>query len=406
MAQPFTLGINYWPRTKAMYWWSNFDAAEVRDDFALIRSVGMNMVRIFLLWDDWQPTPDSVSSECLRNFESVCDAAAANNLGLDVTFFTGHMSGPNWSPGWLLDPDTPSPQPGRHVSGGREVDIWYRNFFTDDVARSAQRLLLQTVVSEYHQHPGIWMWNLGNEPDLYAIAPDRATGKRWVEEMTGLIKSIDPVHDVTCGLHVPSLRTNVALRADDTFTTTDVAVMHAYPMYMDWIDDPLDAWFVPYCCALTTSLCGRPTLAEEFGGCTSPQGEPSQVWEWTSYGHYRTQYMASEDDFAAYIARVLPNLQRAGSTGAGLWCFADYREDLWDKPPLVESKHERFFGLVRPDGSLKPHAQVIKDFAATNPQVHTPATPFSLGITPDEYYANPDEWMRKGYSVFKQWVGA
>jgi serine/threonine protein kinase len=27
------------------------------------------------------------------------------------------------------------------------------------------------------------------------------------------------------------------------------------------------------------------------------------------------------------------------------------------------------FGLVRPDGTLKPHAQVIKDFAATQPMV-------------------------------------
>ena len=29
MSERFTLGVNYWPRRKAMYWWSNFDSAEV-----------------------------------------------------------------------------------------------------------------------------------------------------------------------------------------------------------------------------------------------------------------------------------------------------------------------------------------------------------------------------------------
>ena len=31
MSEKFTLGVNYWPRRKAMYWWSQFDAAEVDD---------------------------------------------------------------------------------------------------------------------------------------------------------------------------------------------------------------------------------------------------------------------------------------------------------------------------------------------------------------------------------------
>ena len=30
----FTLGVNYWPRRKAMYWWTDFDAGEVREEFS------------------------------------------------------------------------------------------------------------------------------------------------------------------------------------------------------------------------------------------------------------------------------------------------------------------------------------------------------------------------------------
>jgi endo-1,4-beta-mannosidase len=387
MSEPFILGVNYWPRRRAMYWWSNFDADEVREEFAVIHSLGMTVVRIFLLWDDWQPTADTVSVECLRNLGKVLDAAVEHGLGLDITFFTGHMSGPNWTPGWLRDGKPTKPENRQLVSGGKLVDGWYRNFFTDAQARNAQRLLLSTVVAEYHNDPGIWMWNLGNEPDLFAIAPDQATGTGWLAEMTDVIKAIDPDHPVTCGLHAASLYSDQPLRIDKTFTITDVAVMHSYPMYVSWMKNPLDPQYVPFTCALTTTLCGKPTLMEEFGGCTVAPGEPSQVWEWLRNGEPIKQFMASEADFANYIEQTLPNLIDAGATGAMLWCYADYSIDLWNKPPLVEYKHERHFGLVRPDGTLKPHAEVIKQFAAKNPVV-LPAKR-SVQIDADTFYANP-----------------
>lgn len=47
--EPFILGVNYWPRRKAMYWWSHFDPGEVREDFALIAELGLTLVRVFLL---------------------------------------------------------------------------------------------------------------------------------------------------------------------------------------------------------------------------------------------------------------------------------------------------------------------------------------------------------------------
>ena len=398
MSQPFTLGVNYWPRRKAMSWWSDFNADEVREEFAVIRDLGMSVVRIFLLWDDWQPTSTTVSEDCLHNLGSVLDIAHDFGLGLDITFFTGHMSGPNWTPGWLRDSDPALAQPRQLVSGGQLVEGWYRSYFVDTEALDAQRLLLQTVVSAYCDHPAVWMWKLGTEPDLLAVAPDRETGQAWVAEMTELIRSIDAKHPITCGLHVASLLTYTALRIDDTFAVTDIPVMHSYPMYMPWLDNPLDPQFVPYTCALTTALCGKPTLMEEFGGCTAAPGEPSQFWEWTGHGTPRRQFMASEEDFAAYLAQVLPNLLEAGATGAMLWCYADYAEDLWDKPPLAEYRHERHFGLVRPDGSLKPHAQVIREFAAAQPTVQ-PATR-TVTIDPDEFYQNPAEQTQRLYREY------
>lgn len=403
MADPFVLGVNYWPRRKAMYWWANFEEAEVREEFRQIRSFGMSVVRIFLLWDDWMPTPDAVSPECLRNLKTVADIAAENGLGLDVTFFTGHMSGPNWSPRWLLDRDAPkpSPYPRQVVTRGDEiVDGFYRNMYTDPQALDAARLLLTEVVTLLKDHPGIWMWNLGNEPDLFAWPPSPEAGRAWVREMTQLIKRIDPQHPVTCGLHTDSLLNDNNLRIHDVYAETDVAVMHSYPMYQPWAHGPLDPDFVPYTCALVTALCGKPTLMEEFGGCTTAPGIESEVWEWEAYGQPRTQFMASETDFADYIAKVLPKLVEVGATGAMLWCYADYVPELWDKPPCKESKHERFFGLVRPDGSPKPHVDVIKAFAATNPTVQPATHTVTLDVTPDAYYVTPREHAIRLYEAY------
>ncbi len=396
----FTLGVNYWPRRKAMYWWSDFDEGEVREEFTQIAELGMSLVRIFLLWDDFQPQPDQVAIERLYHLEAVCDCALSAGLKLDVTFFTGHMSGPNWSPLWLLDPAVPPLPPGKLVSQGKIVHSGYRNYFTDPIARAAQRLLIRTVVGAFKDHPAIGLWNLGNEPDLFAIAPDRATGAKWVADTTALIKLLDPSHPVTCGLHVMSLVSREALRVDDTFTETDVAVMHAYPMYADWARSPLDPDFVPFCCALTSALCGKPALMEEFGGCTAPPGEDSQTWMWEAYGQTFTQFMASEEALAEYLNAVLPRLVEVGATGALLWCFADYHETLWDKPPCVGSIHERHFGLVRPDGSLKPHARVIQEFARTKPQVQPASRRVTLDITPDEFYADPDAHTRRLYPIY------
>lgn len=375
MSQPFTLGVNYWPRRKAMYWWSNFDAAEVNDDFALIQSLGLNVARIFLLWDDFQPQPTSVEKTALMNLVKVADLAAKHSLGLDVTFFTGHMSGPNWAPRWLIGQHEgyPSPYFGwvrQVLTQGKIVpDGNYHNMFTEPVALEAERLLLKTVVGALKGHEGIWMWNLGNEPDLFAWPENATQGRAWVREMTELIKEIDPLKPVTVGLHSADLESDTGLRVHDIFAETDLAVMHAYPMYTEWARHPLDPDHVPFMTALTAHFAGKPALMEEFGGPTNLPGRPSETWEWQAYGLNRTQFMASEQDFAEYIRQVLPNLHDVGATGAMIWCFADYAEELWELPPCGESRHERHFGLARPNGTLKPHAEIIRQFAAANPTV-------------------------------------
>ena len=81
----------------------------VGEEFSIIAGLGLQKVRLFLLWEDFQPVPDQVSAQALANLAQVADIAADNGLQLDVTFFTGHMSGPNWAPPWPLGGPVPTP---------------------------------------------------------------------------------------------------------------------------------------------------------------------------------------------------------------------------------------------------------------------------------------------------------
>jgi endo-1,4-beta-mannosidase len=73
---------------------------------------------------------------------------------------------------------------------------------------------------------------------------------------------------------------------------------------------------------------------------------------------------------------------------------------LYDRPPRDQSWHERFFGIVRPDGSLKPHVEVIKRFVATNPKVQSAQRQVALDVTPEHYYRNPRAYAIRLYKSF------
>src|SRR5687768_10323270 len=153
--EPFLMGINYWPRRKAMYWWANFDAGEVREEFAMIREIGLTHVRFFLLWESFQPSPDRINTGAVEDLRTVCDIAADVALKLQPTFFTGHMSGPNWAPDWLLS-NRPIQKGERQIVSlgrptGSERAIY--NTYTEPFVVEAEKLQLRTVCGALKDHP-------------------------------------------------------------------------------------------------------------------------------------------------------------------------------------------------------------------------------------------------------------
>ena len=125
----FRLGVNYWPARTAMGWWTDFDKAEVGNDFERIAAAGFDSVRVFLTWEDFQPVPETVNTAMLDRLVTVADLAGRMGLAVMPTLFTGHMSGVNWIPGWALggsDRDR-----FRVMSGGNPTRSGMRNWYED-----------------------------------------------------------------------------------------------------------------------------------------------------------------------------------------------------------------------------------------------------------------------------------
>ena len=83
-----------------MAWLQAYDPVVTRRDFGRAASAGFDNVRIFLRWEDVQPTSSSIDTATLGRLVDVADAAVETGVVLIVTLFVGHMSGVNWIPAW------------------------------------------------------------------------------------------------------------------------------------------------------------------------------------------------------------------------------------------------------------------------------------------------------------------
>ncbi len=176
----------------------------------------------------------------------------------------------------------------------------------------------------------------------------------------------------------------------------DFLCMHGYPIYADFAEGPTDARVLPFLGLITRWLGGRDVLFAEFGAPALPaEGLDSD----------RVQSSAPaipllEGENAAAFTRCAVEMLRAfGFLGAMLWCYTDYGEALWSRPPLDEAAHERWFGLWGADGSPKPAVDEIHRFQDL-PRAPERWDRAWIDLEPDEFYALPRQHLSRLYRRF------
>jgi endo-1,4-beta-mannosidase len=65
------VGANYWPAEKGISWWREFEVPPLHRDFSLAAEYGLEVIRIFLLWEDFQPKINQVSVPALKDLVRV-----------------------------------------------------------------------------------------------------------------------------------------------------------------------------------------------------------------------------------------------------------------------------------------------------------------------------------------------
>jgi endo-1,4-beta-mannosidase len=364
-----------------MYMWRELDLGAVRAEFAHMRDMGFEVVRFFLLTEDFLPEALRVASDKIAQLVEVARIAAEERIATIPTLITINMSGKMWWPAWMREPRA--------------------SLFADPTLLRSQTLLVETCARALAGDASIRAFDLSNELDDAQPVPSRDAGWLWASLLANAVRRAAPGVPVQVGAHLPSLRATTHLRIDDLASVVDEDCMHAYPLYCDVARNFLDPELVPFACALTSELAGsgRPTLMHEFGVCTAAKGCAGSTIVDDFLGRPLAQYLASEEEGARYYEQVLERLAMTGAAGAYAWCYADYDPQLFDRAPFDTALRERSFGLVRADGSEKPAAQVVRNFAQrlARGEVSFGSAPRLLEVSNDAYYAAPAEHFRQLY---------
>ena len=192
----------------------------------------------------------------LDRLVAVADLAAAADIALVPTLFTGHMSGVNWVPAWALG-GTDRDDRFRVVSNGRVNGSALRNWYADPLIAGAQALLAAETAGALAGHDAVWMWDLGNENSNCVIPPNRSSAREWLRQIASAIRAADPNARLTVGLHMEDLENDRVLGPREAADVCDVLSMHGYPIYARWADGPTDERLLPFLADVTRWLARR-----------------------------------------------------------------------------------------------------------------------------------------------------
>ncbi|HEY4442195.1 MAG TPA: beta-galactosidase [Candidatus Elarobacter sp.] len=388
----FSVGINYWPRRSAMAMWQRFAASEVREDFARIADLGLDAVRFFLRWADFQPERERIDTSMLDRLVAVVECAADAGIRVMPTLFCGHMSGVNWLPSWTLDRSVPHGR-FRTITEEGESPYGAGDIYTGRLL-DAQLKLARAAGERLNGHPAVLAWDLGNEFSNVRIPASEADATNWSRRLTDALQE-SSAHPVCAGTHGEDLTQDRALRLASLDAPHAFATMHGYPVYSWFSRSRSDPEVVPFLAQLAAAFSFKPVLFSEFGNPTCPPGKLSPYDRVPLPDEPPAPTISPDDpvlapyacldehEMATYATAVLDRLHADGRLGAYWWCWADYADELHDEAPFDRAIHERSFGIIRSDGTEKPVAHALSAFAKEH---RTVGRPMEMPMIADVYY--------------------
>lgn len=325
--RPFVpVGVHFVPSEGPDWPW-RVDAATFERAFAAMQAMGLDAVRIDLLWSAVEPEPERYDQAHLEVLDAILATARDHELLLHPTLFVGGEVGDAvWDAPWRA---------GRHPHADAEM-------LRLQVAHARQ------LARRWCADPSILAWDLADEPPYWLVRDttdeDAAT---WTRAISEGLRAEDPEHLVTIGTSGQESGSG-PFRADVVAGQLDFTSVHPYPIYQPSLyPDSLLAPRTTHAAAFETALAagaGRPTMVHEYGASSS-QFDPEAI--------------AAHDRLLAWSS-----LGR-GAIGFLAWCWTDASADAYRRAPYVRQPHETQFGVTDVAGQVRPRGRVLGELAAT-----------------------------------------
>ena len=383
------VGCNYWASNAGVYMWRNFDARVIEQDFKLLSEHGVDTIRVFPLWPDFQPVTDALvgSSHAhhirsgdqplktragldplmMERFGIMLDLAEKYGFKVIVALITGWMSGRLFVPPLLMN----------------------KNPLTDPLAIVWECKFIGEFVPAFKDRKCILAWEPGNECNCLttvlrdrAITPEQA--ELWFSAITNTIRVQDPSRPVFTGLYVNNLGHPFDIKMMAQYA--DAQTTHPYPLFTPYCSkEPLTAMRAALHSAAQTALfmgaSGQGCLVEEIGtlGAT----------------------ILSDDYSAKYLESSFFSSLQCGSLGYLWWCAFD--QDHLDFAPYDGTAIEQTLGLSYNDGKPKPVLKKLSEMKGAEEAIGDLPAPrsFATVILTD----HENSW-RSSYAAFCLAAGA
>ncbi len=277
----FSVGVDYWPRRSAMAMWRRFDAGELAEDFARIAGLGLDTVRFFLRWDDFQPRPDALESRMLERLATVVGLAAEHGLRTIPTLCCGHAMGVNWLPEWALDRRRPRGRV-RTIAGDTDVPYGAANLYAGSLL-DAQLTFARAAGERLRDHPAVAAWDIGHafsdvrEPrrgkistgDHGAASAAEPEVAEWSRRITDALREASGT-PATAGSFSGDLLADRDVRLGSLCAPLAFASMQGSNVRAFFARNRLDPEAIPFLAMLAAAFSFKPVLVTGVGNPTCP----------------------------------------------------------------------------------------------------------------------------------------
>ncbi len=172
-------GVNYIPSKNWLHSWVNWDAQSVKKDLVSVKNLGLDHIRVQLIWSYFQIDAAIMSPACMEHLNEFCDICERLELDYCITLFNGFVSGQYFYPAWM--------QNCTSAIG--------KGMFHNEKVMQAQEFYIKSIAKIVADKPHFLGFDLGNELPIIIVQDHTVTREQcdnWATKMLSLCEEVAP----------------------------------------------------------------------------------------------------------------------------------------------------------------------------------------------------------------------